>query len=687
MSNSNFMDDDEKASNINPSKGEQKKGEKKKETPALDSFGRDLTKLAEDGKIDPVIGREKEIERVAQILGRRKKNNVILIGGPGVGKTAVAEGLALKISKKEVSRTLFNKKIVALDLGSLVAGTKYRGQFEERMKAIMEELAANPNIILFIDEIHTIVGAGGASGSLDAANMFKPALQRGEIQAIGATTLDEYRENIEKDGALVRRFQTVMVEPTTNEQTLQILQQNKTYYENHHKVRYSDEALAECVILADRYIVDREFPDKAIDVLDEAGSKAHMQNINVPDNIVELEKSIEEVKDEKNRVVKAQRYEEAAALRDKEKKLQEELVNEQKAWEEEVENQRVPVDADMIAKVVSIMTNIPVDKVGQAEVEKYLALYENMKGTVIGQEAAIQAVTKAIQRSRAGLKRQNKPIGTFIFTGPTGVGKTHVSKQIAKWIFDNPEAIIRVDMSEYSEKFNVSKLIGSPPGYVGYEKGGQLTEKVRRKPYSVVLLDEIEKAHPEIFNTFLPVFDEGYLTDSLGRKISFKNTIIIMTTNFGVKELIQKGEGLGFSTKTSEQSEAEQKQFLKDKLKKELSPELLNRVDDVIVFNSLKKEDLKLIVELGLSDLKNRCAEQGFVLELTEAAKEFLAEKGYDKEFGARPLDRAIATYVEDPLSLALLKKEVQGKKVVADYEAGAEELRMNYSVDTLPVA
>lgn len=687
MSNSNFMDDDEKASNINPSKGEKKKDEKKKETPALDSFGRDLTKLAEDGKIDPVIGREKEIERVAQILGRRKKNNVILIGGPGVGKTAVAEGLALKISKKEVSRTLFNKKIVALDLGSLVAGTKYRGQFEERMKAIMEELAANPNIILFIDEIHTIVGAGGASGSLDAANMFKPALQRGEIQCIGATTLDEYRENIEKDGALVRRFQTVMVEPTTNAQTLQILQQNKSYYENHHKVRYSDEALAECVILADRYIVDREFPDKAIDVLDEAGSKAHMQNINVPENIVELEHAIEEIKEEKNRVVKAQRYEEAASLRDKEKKLQEELLTEQRAWEEEVENQRVPVDADMIAKVVSIMTNIPVDKVGQAEIEKYLALYDNMKGTVVGQEEAIQAVTKAIQRSRAGLKRQNKPIGTFIFSGPTGVGKTHVSKQIAKWIFDNPEAIIRVDMSEYSEKFNVSKIIGSPPGYVGYEKGGQLTEKVRRRPYSVVLLDEIEKAHPEIFNTFLPVFDEGYLTDSLGRKISFKNTIIIMTTNLGVKELIQRGEGLGFSTKTNEQSEADKKQFLKDKLKKELSPELLNRVDDVIVFNSLEKEHLKKIVELGLKDLIDRCAEQGFVLELTDAAKEFLSEKGYDKEFGARPLDRAIATYVEDPLSLALLKKEIQGKKVIADYEEGATELKINYSADSLPVA
>jgi ATP-dependent Clp protease ATP-binding subunit ClpC len=423
MSQSNFMDDDEKASNINPAKSDQKKKDDKKATPALDSFGRDLTRLAEDGKIDPVIGREKEIERVAQILGRRKKNNVILIGGPGVGKTAVAEGLALMISKKEVSRTLFNKKIVALDLGSLVAGTKYRGQFEERMKAIMEELAANPNIILFIDEIHTIVGAGGASGSLDAANMFKPALQRGEIQCIGATTLDEYRENIEKDGALVRRFQTVMVEPTTNAQTLQILRQNKSYYENHHKVIYSEEALAECVILADRYIVDREFPDKAIDVLDEAGSKAHMQNINVPQNIIDLEKNIEEIKEEKNRVVKAQRYEEAASLRDREKKFQEELVLEQKAWEEEVETQRVPVDADMIAKVVSIMTNIPVDKVGQAEVEKYLGLFDNMKGTVVGQDAAVEAVTKAIQRSRAGLKRQNKPIGTFIFTGPTGVGK------------------------------------------------------------------------------------------------------------------------------------------------------------------------------------------------------------------------------------------------------------------------
>lgn len=674
---SSFLDDEEKASNINPKDNKSGKKDDKKGTPALDTFGRDLTRLAEEGKVDPVIGREKEIERVAQILGRRKKNNVILIGGPGVGKTAVAEGLALKISKKEVSRTLFNRRIISLDLGGLVAGTKYRGQFEERIKAILEELAQNPDIILFVDEIHTIVGAGGASGSLDAANMFKPALQRGEIQCIGATTLDEYREHIEKDGALVRRFQPVMVEPTTVDQTIEILKQNKVYYENHHKVAYTDEAIVECVKLAERYIADREFPDKAIDVLDEAGSRAHINNIQVPENIVDLEKQIEEIKGEKTRVVKAQQYEEAAALRDKEKKLHAELLTEQQTWEEELESKRIPVDADQVAKVVSIMTNIPVEKVGEAEVEKYINLSANMKGTVIGQDPAVEAVTRAIQRSRAGLKRQNKPIGVFIFTGSTGVGKTHVAKQIAKHIFDSENALIRVDMSEYQEKFNSSKLIGAPPGYVGYDQGGQLTEKVRRRPYSVVLLDEIEKAHPDVFNLFLPVFDEGFTTDGLGRKISFKNTIIIMTTNLGVKELLAKGSGMGFSTKNFEQSEKDKKDFLKKKLQDQLSPELLNRVDDIIVFNSLRKDDMHSIIELNLKDLKARCKENNFDLVLSEKAKDFLCDKGFDEKFGARPLEKAIEKYVTDPLSSALLRKEITSGLVKVDLLDGADELNI----------
>lgn len=685
---SKFIDDDENASNINPkAEGGGRKKEDKSKTPALDAFGRDLTRLAEDGKIDPVIGREKEIDRVAQILGRRKKNNAILIGDPGTGKTSVAEGLAMKISKKDVSRTLFNKRIISLDLGSLVAGTKYRGQFEERMKAIIEELVANPEIVLFIDEIHTIVGAGGASGSLDAANMFKPALQRGEIQCIGATTLDEYRENIEKDGALTRRFQVVMVEPTTVEQTIQILRQNKGYYEDHHKVRYTDEALIECVKLADRYITDRQFPDKAIDVLDEAGSRVHIDNIQVPEEIVALEHQIEDVKDEKNRVVKAQKYEEAADLRDREKKLQEELIEEQHKWEARLETERVTVDADNVAKVVSVITNIPVEKVGEAESEKYLKLPDTLKGSIIGQDKAVESTAKAIQRSRSGLKRQNKPIGTFIFCGPTGVGKTELAKQIAKNVFDDSGAVIRIDMSEYQEKFNSSKLIGAPPGYIGYEKGGQLTEKVRRRPYSVVLLDEIEKAHPDIFNLFLPIFDEGHTTDSLGRKINFKNTIIIMTTNIGIKELIQNGNGLGFNTKSTAQTEEDNKEFLRKKLREKFSPELLNRVDDVIVFNNLKSPDIHKIIELNLNDLKRRCVENGFSLELTESAKDFLCDKGYDKDYGARPLARAIETYVEDLLSAALLKKEIAGKKAIIDHKEKAEELSLSYddvSADTV---
>jgi ATP-dependent Clp protease ATP-binding subunit ClpC len=578
-----------------------KQGESKSKTPVLDNFGRDLTKMAEDGKLDPVVGREKEIERVSQILSRRKKNNPILIGEPGVGKSSIAEGLALRIVQRKVSRVLFGKRVVTLDLASLVAGTKYRGQFEERMKAVMNELEKSPDVILFIDEIHTIIGAGGASGSLDASNMFKPALARGEIQCIGATTLDEYRQYIEKDGALERRFQKVIVEPATPDETLQILNNIKSKYEEHHNVTYTDEAIKACVTLTARYITDRHLPDKAIDALDESGSRVHITNINVPPNILELEKKMEDIKELKNQVVRSQKYEEAAKLRDSEKQLQAQLETAKKAWEEETKQNRVTVTEDNVAEVVSMMSGVPVQRVNQNESDKLVKMYELLKGKVIGQDAALLKVVKAIQRNRAGLKDPNKPIGSFIFLGPTGVGKTQLAKVLARHLFDNDEALIRIDMSEYMEKFAVTRLIGAPPGYVGYEEGGQLTEKVRRRPYAVVLLDEIEKAHPDVFNMLLQVLDDGMLTDSLGRKIDFKNTIIIMTSNIGARQLKDFGQGVGFGTKAKEDAtDDNSKGVIENALKKAFAPEFLNRIDDVVMFNSLSREDIHKIIDIEL---------------------------------------------------------------------------------------
>lgn len=672
-----FTDNPGDTANINPA-GSKKEPVQKSKTPALDSFGRDLTKLALENKIDPIIGREREIERVAQILGRRKKNNVLLIGDAGVGKTAIGEGLAVKISQKKVSRTLFEKRIISLDLGSIVAGTKYRGQFEERMKAIMNELAEDPNIIVFIDEIHTIVGAGGSSGSLDAANMFKPALARGEIQCIGATTLDEYREHIEKDGALDRRFQRVMVDATSMDETYEILINIKEYYEDFHRVEYTIEAIEQCVKLGERYITDRAFPDKAIDILDESGSRVHINNIQVPDAIVELEEKIEQVLKDKNEVVKAQRYEEAAKLRDDELQLKADLDNEKEKWEEELKEHREIVSEDSIAEVVSIMTGIPVTKVGEDEAEKVLHLNTSLKELVIGQNSAIEAVSKAIRRSRVGLKKKTKPIGSFIFLGPTGVGKTYLAKMLALKLFDNADNIIRVDMSEYQERFSTSRLVGAPPGYVGYEKGGTgFSEKVRRKPYSVVLLDEVEKAHPDIFNVLLQVLDEGHLTDSLGRKVNFKNCVLIMTSNIGIKALSQKGEAFGFtSSAAKEQDEDARKEFLRGKLKNHFSPEFLNRVDDIVIFNTLGKGELYDIIELNMKDLKERVQELGFEINLTNEAKDFILEKGYDKEFGARPLDRAIEKHVEDLLAEEMLKGEIkEGHKVTIDVNEDKKEL------------
>ncbi len=678
----NFDDEPADAEGMNPvSSKPTKDNASKSDTPALDSFGRDLTKLATEGKIDPIIGRDREISRVAQILGRRKKNNVLLIGDAGVGKTAIGEGLALRISQKKVSRTLFDKRIVSLDLGSIVAGTKYRGQFEERMKVIMQELADNPNIILFIDEIHTIVGAGGSTGSLDAANMFKPALARGEIQCIGATTLDEYRENIEKDGALDRRFQRVMVDATTVDETKEILDNIKVFYEDFHRVEYTDDAINQCVILAERYITDRAFPDKAIDILDEAGSRVHIDNIQVPETIVKLEEEIEAVIQEKNDVVKAQQYEAAARLRDKEVELKDELEKAKLDWEEELKKHRETVTGDNIADVVSIMTGIPVSKVGEDEATKILKLDQNLKEVVIGQDNAIHKIAKAIRRSRVGLKRKTKPIGSFIFLGPTGVGKTYLAKMLAKELFDNEDNMIRVDMSEYQEKFSISRLVGAPPGYVGYEKGGSdFSEKVRRKPYSVVLLDEVEKAHPDVFNVLLQVLDEGHLTDSLGRKVNFKNTVLIMTSNIGVKELAQRGTSFGFQTGNQEEQENEaQKEFLKKKLKGHFSPEFLNRVDDVVIFNSLRKKELHKIIDLNMKDLKERVSELGFSIDLTEEAKNFLLDKGYDKEYGARPLNRAIERYIEDVLAEEMLSGNVpEGSKVTLDVAEDKKSLSVS---------
>jgi ATP-dependent Clp protease ATP-binding subunit ClpC len=657
-----------------------RKGDSKSKTPVLDNFGRDLTKSAEEGKLDPIVGREKEIERVSQILSRRKKNNPILIGEPGVGKTAIAEGLALRIVQRKVSRVLFNKRVIMLDLASLVAGTKYRGQFEERMKAVMNELEKSPDVILFIDEIHTIVGAGGASGSLDASNMFKPALARGEIQCIGATTLDEYRQYIEKDGALERRFQMVMVNPASPEETVEILHNIKGKYEDHHSVTYEEEAIAACVSMSNRYMTDRHLPDKAIDVLDEVGARVHISNIHVPQNVLELEKQIEEIKVEKNKVVKSQKYEEAAKLRDREKHLLEELETEKTKWEEETKSQRYKVTEDDVAEVIAMMTGIPVKRIAQSEGIRLLNMGTELEGKVIGQEDAIKKLAKAIQRTRAGLKNPNRPIGSFVFLGPTGVGKTEMAKVLARYLFDSDDAMIRIDMSEYMEKFAVSRLVGAPPGYIGYEEGGQLTEKIRRKPYAVVLLDEIEKAHPDVFNILLQVLDEGFLTDSLGRKVDFRNTIIIMTSNIGSRQLKDFGQGVGFGTPAKEaQQDTHSKVVIENALKRFFSPEFLNRIDDVIVFNSLGKEAITKILDLNMEKLVKRVEELSYSFKITDEAKGFLADKGFDPDMGARPLARTIQRYVEDPVAEELLKGEAgEGATIEVDYEKDATELKIS---------
>ncbi len=652
------------------------KPDAKSKTPVLDNFGRDLTKLAEDNKLDPVVGREKEIERVSQILSRRKKNNPLLIGEPGVGKSAIAEGLALRIVKRKVSRVLFNKRVVTLDLASLVAGTKYRGQFEERMKALMNELEKNEDIILFIDELHTIVGAGGATGSLDASNMFKPALARGEIQCIGATTLDEYRQYIEKDGALERRFQKVMVDPTTVEETLQILHNIKGRYEDHHNVNYTDEAIKACVSLTARYVTDRHLPDKAIDALDEAGSRVHITSINVPDNVMELEKKLDEIRDQKIQVVKKQRYEEAARLRDDEKRVESQLQEAQTAWEEEVKKNRETVSDDNVAEVVAMMTGIPVQRVAQHESKRLSGMADDIKGKIIGQDDAVAKIVKAIQRNRAGLKDPNKPIGSFIFLGPTGVGKTQLAKELTRAIFDTEDNLIRIDMSEYMEKFAVSRLVGAPPGYVGYEEGGQLTEKVRRKPYSVVLLDEIEKAHPDVFNLLLQALDDGHMTDSLGRKVDFKNTIIIMTSNIGTRQLKDFGAGVGFGTAARKTGNDVAKGVIENALKRAFAPEFLNRIDDVVLFNSLSKEDIFKIIDIELQKLYSRIDELGYKVKMSTKAKNYIADKGFDDKFGARPLARAIQKYVEDPLAEQIINSEIEeGDSITIDFDEKKEEI------------
>ncbi len=682
FSESSDLPEEENASNKASSSS--KKGVKSK-TPVLDNFGRDLTKLAEENKLDPVVGRSKEIERVSQILSRRKKNNPLLIGEPGVGKSAIAEGLALRIVQKKVSRILYNKRVITLDLASLVAGTKYRGQFEERMKAVMNELEKNRDIILFIDEIHTIVGAGGATGSLDASNMFKPALARGEVQCIGATTLDEFRQHIEKDGALERRFQKVIVEPTSIDETIEILQNIRERYEDHHNVRYTDEALAACVSLTNRYISDRFLPDKAIDALDEAGSRVHIINMNVPKQILELEKKLEDVRVLKNEVVKKQRYEEAAKLRDDEKRLEKELEDAQATWEEESKQHREIVDAEQVADIVSMMSGIPVTKIATAESNKLAELPNVLKKKLIGQDDAVDKVARAIQRNRAGLKDPNKPIGSFIFLGQTGVGKTQLTKVLARELFDSEDALIRIDMSEYMEKFAISRLVGAPPGYVGYEEGGQLTEKVRRKPYAVILFDEIEKAHPDIFNMLLQVLDDGYLTDSLGRKIDFRNTIIIMTSNIGARQIKDFGQGVGFGTAAKKAQEGDHNRGVIQKaLKKAFAPEFLNRIDDVVVFNALEKEDIHKIIDIELKKVVHRIEDLGYTIELSKEAKEFIADKGFDKQYGARPLKRAIQKYIEDLLAEEIVNNRLtEGDQIVLDLEDSKESLIVQRSTTT----
>lgn len=649
----------------------------KTDTPVLDNFGIDITKSAIEGNLDPIVGREKEIQRIAQILSRRKKNNPVLIGEPGVGKSAIVEGLALRISQRKVSRVLFDKRVISLDLASIVAGTKYRGQFEERMKAILNELAKVDNIILFIDEIHTIVGAGGATGSLDAANMLKPALARGDIQCIGATTLDEYRQHIEKDGALERRFQKVMVDPTTVEETIEILNNIKERYEDHHNVIYTPEAIEACVRLTTRYISDRHLPDKAIDALDEAGSRVHITNITVPERIIKIEDKIEEARNEKIQAVKGQNFELAASFRDKEKNLLSLLEKEKEAWEKELESHREIVGEEQVADIVAMMSGIPVQRIAQAEGKRLQNMYNDMKKNIIGQDEAVLKITKAIQRNRAGLKDPNKPIGSFIFLGPTGVGKTQLAKVLATYLFDSADALIRVDMSEYMEKFSVSRLVGAPPGYVGYEEGGQLTEKVRRKPYAVILMDEIEKAHPDVFNILLQVMDEGRLTDSLGRKIDFRNTIVIMTSNIGTRQLKEFGQGVGFSTRKSAEEETEHAKYVIQKaLKRAFAPEFLNRVDDVIVFNPLEREHIHQIIDIELKGLYERVESLKYKIEITPAAKDLIADKGFDPQFGARPLKRAIQKYLEDQMAEVIIGNTIgEGDTIKLDLDESGENI------------
>lgn len=659
----------------------QKKGgaPSKSDTPVLDNFGIDITKLAEENSLDPIVGREREIERLAQILSRRKKNNPILIGEPGVGKSAIAEGLAIRIVSRTVSRILFDKRVVSLDIASIVAGTKYRGQFEERMKAILNELAKVNNVILFIDEIHTIVGAGGATGSLDAANMLKPALARGDIQCIGATTLDEYRQHIEKDGALERRFQKVMVDPTSIDETIEILNNIKQRYEDHHNVIYTPAAIESCVKLTARYITDRFLPDKAIDALDEVGSRVHISNINVPENIIKLEEKIEKIKEEKINAVKSQKFELAANFRDKEKNLLQSLEQEKENWEKELINHRETVDEHKVAEVVAMMSGVPVQRIAQAEGKRLMNMGVDLKGKVIGQDEAIEKIVKAIQRNRAGLKDPNRPIGSFIFLGPTGVGKTQLAKVLATYLFDSLDSLIRIDMSEYMEKFSVSRIVGAPPGYVGYEEGGQLTEKVRRKPYSVVLLDEIEKAHPDVFHLLLQVLDEGRLTDSLGRNIDFKNTIIIMTSNIGSRQLKEFGQGVGFNVNKTAESENEQAKYIVQKaLKKAFAPEFLNRIDDVVMFNQLDKKQIHKIIDIEIQDLYKRVEGLNYKLKISPAAKDFIAEKGYDPQFGARPLKRAIQKYLEDEMAEIIIKASItEGDTISVGFDKKNEKLQM----------
>jgi len=673
-------DDDENSIEQNPFnvKSSQNKSKKSK-TPVLDNFGRDLTLYASEGKLDPIIGRNKEIERVSQILSRRKKNNPLLIGEPGVGKSAIAEGLALRIVERKVSRLLYNKRVMSLDLASVVAGTKYRGQFEERMKAVMNEIEKNKDIILFIDEIHTIVGAGGAMGSLDASNMFKPALARGEIQCIGATTLDEYRKYIEKDGALERRFQKIIVEPTSIDETIEILNNIKHKYEDHHNVKYSEDAIKACVNLTDRYINDRNLPDKAIDAMDEAGSRVHITNMDVPKEIVDLENKLESVRLKKNSVVKNQKYEEAARLRDDEKKIEKELLDQQIMWDDELKKKRELVSEDNIIEVVSLISGVPLRKIDQTENVVEFNLEDSIKEKIIGQDTAVEAVVNAIQRNKTGLKDPNKPIGSFIFLGQTGIGKTQLAKSLGEELFNNKDSLIRIDMSEYMEKFSVSRLIGAPPGYVGYEEGGQLSERVRRKPYSVVLLDEIEKAHPDVFNMLLQVLDDGYLTDSVGRKIDFKNTVIIMTSNIGTRKLKDFGTGVGFDTEYKRNDENKlSSEILKKSLSKKFSPEFLNRVDEIVVFNTLSHVEIEKIVKIELNNFKDRLKSVDYNIKIDNKVIKFLSIKGYDKEFGARPIKRAIQKYLEDPLAKKIVNSEIKkGDKIEITHLKDAEILNI----------